>query len=76
MYVLPKYMKEHPLALLSRALSLPGKLIAVGDAAFRREPDGKGLAMRGAVYLLAEDGEGPGGRCNVLEFYSRKQAHV
>ena len=32
--------------------------------------------MRGAVYMLIEIGTGPGGRRNVLEFYSRKQAHV
>ena len=51
-------------------------MVTVGDAAFRREPDDKGLAMRGAVYLLVEEGEGPGGKCNVLEYYSRKQAHV
>eukprot|EP00959_Pyramimonas_sp_CCMP1952_P201579 4215373-Pyramimonas_sp.AAC.1 len=62
MNVLLKYMKEHPLALVSRKLSLPVKLITVGDAAFRREPDDKGLAMRGAAYLPAADGEGPGGQ--------------
>eukprot|EP00959_Pyramimonas_sp_CCMP1952_P321118 6719939-Pyramimonas_sp.AAC.1 len=76
MNVLLKCMKEHPLALTTHKLKLPVKLVTVGDAAFRREPDDKGLAMRGAVYLIVEDGEGPGGRCNVLEYYSRKQAHV
>eukprot|EP00959_Pyramimonas_sp_CCMP1952_P447495 9370022-Pyramimonas_sp.AAC.1 len=50
--------------------------MAVGDAAFRREPDDKGLAVRGAVYLLIETKQELGGICNVLEDYSRKQAHV
>eukprot|EP00959_Pyramimonas_sp_CCMP1952_P109842 2297774-Pyramimonas_sp.AAC.1 len=64
------------MSLVTHQLQLPVKLVTAGDAAFRREPDDKGLAMRGAVYLLVEGGEGSGGKCNLLEYYSRKQAHV
>ena len=43
------YMMEAPLSLLARALKLPLKLVAAGDAAVGREPDDKGLPMRKAV---------------------------
>eukprot|EP00959_Pyramimonas_sp_CCMP1952_P032431 680831-Pyramimonas_sp.AAC.1 len=76
MNVLLKYMKESPLVLTAQRLTPPAKLMAVGDVAFRREPLDQGLAMRGAVYLLIETKQEHGGRCNVLEYYSRKQAHV
>ena len=46
------------------------RLVMVGDAAFRREPDDQGLAMWGAFVLMVEpeSADSPGGRCNVLDF--------
>eukprot|EP00959_Pyramimonas_sp_CCMP1952_P174514 3647127-Pyramimonas_sp.AAC.1 len=69
-------MKGNPMSPVTHQLKLPAKLVTVGDAAFRREPADKGLVMSGAVYLLVEDGEGPGGKLNMLEYCSGKQAHV
>eukprot|EP00959_Pyramimonas_sp_CCMP1952_P122107 2552557-Pyramimonas_sp.AAC.1 len=43
-----KYLKENPLVLTAQRLTPPVKLMSVRDAAFRREPDDAGLAMRGA----------------------------
>eukprot|EP00959_Pyramimonas_sp_CCMP1952_P112840 2358820-Pyramimonas_sp.AAC.1 len=64
------------MSLVTHQLKRQAKLVTVGGAAFRREPDDKGLAVRGAVYLLVEHGEGPGGKCNMPEYESRKQVHV
>ena len=52
------------------------KLLVCSDAAFRRE-DTTGLAMRGSIIALAEDrGADPGGICNVVDFFARRQRRV
>ena len=75
---LVSYAKQNPHGIHTVKLTPPVALVEVGDAAFRREPNDQGLAMRGAFLLLVEtDGmTSPGGRCNVVDYYAKKQSHV
>lgn len=72
-----KWCKRRPLHMCYRKLNTPWmKVLAIADAAFRRE-DSSGLAMRGAIVSIAEDRpESPGGICNVVEFFARRQRKV
>eukprot|EP00959_Pyramimonas_sp_CCMP1952_P185481 3878378-Pyramimonas_sp.AAC.1 len=51
MSVLLEYMKENLMSLVTHQLNLPVKLVTFGDAAFRRKPDDKELAM-GMRYIF------------------------
>ena len=65
------------LSLITRHLNGKLRLAMVGDSAFRREPSDQGLALRGCFVLLVSFADnGPGGACNVLDVYSRKQSRV
>jgi len=57
-------------------LSGETKVLDISDAAFRRE-DATGLSMRGALVCLAECRDGnPGGRVQMIDWYSRRQRRV
>ena len=71
-----KWVRRKPSTLLYIRLEGPLKVVAISDAAFRRE-DKTGLAMRGAVIALCEKHtEQPGGRIQIIDFYSRRQRRI
>jgi len=74
---LTRWVKRRPVHLLFQELQTPAlRIVAVSDAAFRRE-DVSGLAMRGAQILLCESwGSHPGGRCHHIEWYSKRQRRI
>ena len=80
--VLLRYLRRQPAFLKYEHLTEPLALICVSDSAYRREVsehgETDGLAMRGAVFLRIERrGRGdPGGRCQIVDFYSRKHRLV
>ena len=53
------------------------RLIAVSDSAFQAL-ENDGLAVKGCFILLIEmnNPESPGGKCQIIDFFSRKQSHV
>ena len=57
-------------------VSLPVKVLGIGDSAFRKETS-SGLAIRGAIVGLCQkcDNE-PGGPLHVIEFFSKRQRRV
>ena len=62
--------------MLFRRLKGAARLVTVSDSAFQAL-DSDGLAVRGCFTLLVEATENsPGGRCMVIDYYSRKQPHV
>ena len=71
-----KWVRRKPSTLLYSRLEGPLKIGAISDAAFRRE-DKSGLAMRGAIVALCErHADQPGGRIQIIDFYSRRQRRV
>jgi hypothetical protein len=75
---LVRWCRRKPCYLVYYKLKMPCKVIAISDAAFRRE-DPSALAMRGAIVGLCErhdQAATPGGRIHILEFYSRRQRRV
>ena len=76
---LVQWVKTHPQSLCFKALVPPLRLVAVSDSSFSAG-DTQGLVMRGYILLLAgaeaDSTTAPGGRCQVLDWYARKQPHV
>ena len=71
-----KWVRRKPSTLLYIKLEGPLKIASISDAAFRRE-DLTGLAMRGAVVALCErHADQPGGRLQIIDFYSRRQRRI
>jgi len=72
-----KWCKRKPVFLkYTKLLTDFFKVLVCSDAAFRRE-DSSGLAMRGSIIGLAEHHPNdPGGRVNVIDFFSRRQRRV
>ena len=72
-----KWVKRKPMHMCYKRIpSAWMKLLVCSDAAFRRE-DKSGLAMRGSIIALSEDrGTNPGGVCNVIDFFARRQRRV
>jgi hypothetical protein len=74
---LVKWVKRKTAALTYRPLTGKLRIMVISDAAFKRENDHTGLAMRGAIVGLQEYHEkNPGGTLHVWEFYARKQRRV
>ena len=88
---LVQWIVTHPQSLWYRPLTPPLRLVAVSDSSFSAG-DTQGLVMRGCLLLLmgtdrADEcwrrdvpadrrGACPGGRCQVVDWYARKQPHV
>jgi hypothetical protein len=71
-----KWCKRTKAKILYVKLTSPVKLAVISDSAFRKE-DKTGLAMRGAIVALCEQAiDHPGGKLQILEFWSRKQRRV
>ena len=71
-----RYVKRHKVALRYRKLKEPLRVVAISDAAFRRE-DPTSLAMRGAMIVVNSVNEKtPGGDHHIIEFYSKKQRRI
>ena len=86
---LVQWVTTHPQSLWFRPLRPPLRLVAVSDSSFSAG-DTQGLVMRGCILLLMGSdpdaerweknvrgrGPCPGGRCQVIDWFSRKQQHV
>jgi len=73
-----RYLKLRKPKLVYKKLKLPLRLVVVSDSAFTAL-DKEGLALRGCFVLLVDSSFGEnrlGGAVHILEFMSRKQAHV
>ena len=71
-----KFMKKHQVITLFRKLTLPIKLIAISDSAFKRQ-DESPLACRGSMIALCEDrSDNIGGHLQVIDYQSQKQKRV
>jgi hypothetical protein len=71
-----RWVKRKPATLLYAKLQGEIKVLDISDAAFRRE-DKSGLAMRGAVIAISESHSShPGGRVQIIDWYSRRQRRV
>ena len=71
-----KWVRRTKASIFFQKLTPPCKILVVSDAAFRKE-DKSGLAMRGALIALCEQRpNSPGGKWQILEYYSRKQRRV
>ena len=71
-----KWVRRKPAFLHFCKLIGTIKVAVISDAAFRRE-DVTGLAMRGCIIALAEAHPSqPGGRIQIIDYYSRRQRRV
>ena len=79
---LTRWAQRNPRGLRYARLSLPLRLIAVSDSAFKREEDehghASGHAMRGCVIVRAgaDPADSTSLNVQVLDYVSRKQRHV
>ena len=76
-YILVSWLKRTPQKLHYRRLTPPVRLVAVSDSSFSAG-DTEGLVMRGCLVMLVS-GDGhrtPGGSCQILDWFARKQPHV
>jgi hypothetical protein len=71
-----KWVRRKKSTLLYQQLLGAIKILALSDAAFRRE-DRTGLAMKGSIVALCEQHhDHPGGRLQLVDFYSKRQRRI
>ena len=76
-----RYCRRVPSGILFQKLKPPASLVVVADAAYKANPGSQEcLALRGYITMLVgsytTDSMSPGGKCNVLDYVSKKFSTV